>query len=121
MVVKGRLTALGSGTWKYGSSKGGTTRVSALEIGGQSVHDVFVPDALKEYLQPGTEMALLILRTDLWHKKLCGVRVGDQSYRHGSGMQLALCVFCGAMLGWLVLPFILALAFLRKYINIETF
>ena len=95
--------------------------MSALEIGGQSVHDVFVPDALKEYLQPGTEMALLILRTDLWHKKLCGVRVGDQSYRHGSGMQLALCVFCGAMLGWLVLPFILALAFLRNYINIETF
>lgn len=121
MIISGKLTEIGSGTWKYVSSKGGKTRFSVLEIGGHKVRDVTVPDALKDHLIVGQELSLLILRTDLLHKTLCGIKSGGNSYRHGATLQLAVAVFLGALFGWLIIPLILAIIFLRNYMKIESF
>lgn len=121
MVISGKLTGIGSGKWKYVSSKGGKTRISVLEIGGHKVRDVIVPDALKEHLVPGRELALLVLRTDLLHKTLCGVKTGGKTYRHGATLQLGAGIFFGALLSWLIIPFFLAVYFLRNYAKIESF
>lgn len=121
MVISGKLTEIGSGEWKYVSSKGGKTRFSVLEIGGHKIRDVTVPDALKEHLVLGQDMSLLILRTDLLHKNLCGVKSAGNTYRHGAITQLATGILLGAMLGWLIIPFIIAIFFLRNYSQIESF
>ncbi len=121
MIISGKLTEIGSGKWKYVSSKGGKTRYSMLEIDGEKVHDVTVPDALKDHLVQGQEVSLLILRTDLLHKTLCGVRIGGNTYRHGAITQLAAGIFLGALLSWLIIPFFLAVYFLFNYNKIDTF
>lgn len=121
VVISGKLTQIGSGKWKYVSAKGGKTRFSVLEIGDHKVHDVTVPDALKDHMLVGQELSLLILRTDLLHKTLCGIKSGGTSYRHGATLQLAAAIFLGALLSWLIIPFILAVYFLRNYMKIESF
>lgn len=121
MVISGELTQIGSGKWKYVSSKGGKTRYSELEIGGHKVRNIVVPDALKEHLVVGRELSLLILRTDLLHKTLCGVKAGGSTYRHGTTLQLVAAIFFGTLLSWLIIPFFLAIFFLRNYMQIESF
>lgn len=121
MIISGKLTEIGAGKWKYVSSKGGKTRISVIEIGGHKLHNIVVPDVLKDQLLLGQEVSLLILRTDLLHKTLCGVKTGANTYRHGATLQLAAGIFLGALLSWLIIPFFLAIFFLRNYMKIESF
>jgi hypothetical protein len=66
-------------------------------------------------------MELLILRTDLLHKVLCGVKANGNTYRHGATSQMAAGLFFGVLFSWLILPFFLAIIFLRNYVKIDTF
>jgi hypothetical protein len=122
MRVKGKLTVVGSGEWKFVSSySGGKTKVSVLEIGGHKIRNVTVPDALKDYLVEGQEMELLIIKGDLIHYELCGVKVQGNTYRHGATTQLVRGTVLSVMFGWLVIPLIPSFMFLRSYTEISTF
>jgi len=69
MKIEGTLNMIGYGEWRSGR-----TKVTSVDIGEESLRNLWVPDYLKNYMRPGDDVTLLVLRM-MWQRVLCGVRL----------------------------------------------
>jgi hypothetical protein len=121
MRLKGKLTKIGKGKWKQGIVWKGQTDLSSIEIGGQTVEKVVLPDNMKGLMKEGDDVEVLILPFNLYEKTICGIRANGKTQKCGAIYQLAVGIIFGVLFGWLVLPLIVAIIALKSYLEIDAF
>jgi hypothetical protein len=95
-VYEGEVSLVGAGTWTDGAAQGngtggqGKTILSVLEIGGQSLRKIILPDYISNYLQQGKQSTLLIgsgLSQGLITRPfIAAVKVDGKTYKESDGM-----------------------------------
>lgn len=121
MRLKGKVSKLETGQWKQGVVWKGQTNLTTIEVGGQLLQNIVLPDDLKETFKQGDEVELMILPFNGYEKTICGVRANGQTKKCGASYQLAIGLVSGILFGWLVLPIVVAVISLKAYLEIDSF
>lgn len=121
MRVKGKLNKIGEGKWKQGVVWKGQTDLSSIEVGGQTVEKIVLPDNLKDVMKEGDNVELLILPFNLFEKTICGIHVNGKTHKCGASYQLTVGLITGILFGWLILPLIVAIISMKCYLEIDAF
>lgn len=121
MRLNGTVTKLEAGQWKQGVVWKGQTNLTTIEVGGQTLQNIVLPDDLKDTFKEGDQVELLVLPFNGYEKTICGVRVNGKTSKCGATYQLAIGLVMGILFGWLILPLIVAVISLRAYLMIDSF
>jgi hypothetical protein len=79
MIVKGLVKRVGAGTWRSQGAVTGTAH-SLLEIGEDSIRNVFVPEYISNFLEPGANVEALIVRI-LGRKHMLAIKCDGKVHR----------------------------------------
>lgn len=111
-IVKGKLTGVGDGIWS-----GDTFKASVIDIGGRSLEGIRVARCLRDCMETGKEMELLICSAHIY-----GVRADGKTCKEGALRQLGWALLVAVALGWVFLPLAFAsLIFVRRAFAIYSF
>lgn len=120
-VYEGEVSLVGAGTWTDGAAQGGAggqgkTILSVLEIGGQSLRKIVMPDYISNYVQTGKQTTLLIgtglSRGLITRPFIAAVKVDGKTYKESEGMLIFMlavkailyAILFGVILGALFAP-----------------
>ncbi|MBI1175478.1 MAG: hypothetical protein GC139_09475 [Sideroxydans sp.] len=115
------MTKIGAGKWKQGTVWKGQTNLSSIEVGGQTLQKIVLPDDLKDLMHEGDDVELLVLPFNLFEKTICGIRVNGKTSKCGASYQLAVGLITGILFGWLLLPLVVAVISMKCYLEIDAF
>lgn len=121
MHLKGKVTKLEKGQWKQGVVWKGQTNLKEIEVGGQVLQDIVLPDDLKDTFKLGDQVEVLVLPFNGYEKTVCAVRANGKTTKCGAVYQLSIGLVFGILFGWLVLPLIVAIISLKAYLEIDSF
>jgi len=110
-IVNGVLKRVGKG-----HVSGDTFCASVVEIGEYSIENIRMANCLLEQMETGKEMELLICSAHIY-----GVKVDGNTYREGAARQLGWALLIAILLGWLLVPLLLSLVYVRRFYAIYSF
>lgn len=121
MLLQGRLTRLVKGKWKQGVVWKGQTNLLELEVAGHKLENVVLPDDLKDMMQEGDSVELLVLPFNGYEKTVCGIRARGKSKKCGAAYQLAIGIISSVLFGWLIVPLFIGIISFKCYLEIDAF
>lgn len=121
MIVKGQITGVGESVRKQGTVWKMQTNYSEIEVGGQRIKNVVVPDVLEPHFKVGDTVELLILKFYFYERTVCGIRVNGEVYKCGAANQLTIGLVLMVLFGWLIVTMIPGIYSLRNYLLIDQF